>query len=233
LLSGAFLTLHGDYDEASPIRRAVNIRRDLLCQDMPPPPEGVDVGRQNKAGELAEFLDHPQTTNAMAFQRLTEDGNCKICHAEVINPLGMALEDYDTVGRFRTTDANENTISPLGAVFSPYLALQFFDDPERDIQRVTVDGGQELAMLMAEGELSGLAKSCLATQMISLTTGIDFASITGSSRSEVKVLPADEKGGYNCDVGDLVETLSSGSPRAMLEQIGTLDSIRYRKAWTR
>lgn len=233
LLSGAFLTLHGDSDEASPIRRAVNIRRDLLCQDFPPPPPGVDVGRTNKEGELKEFLAHPKTTNRMANHRMTEDGNCRMCHAETINPLGFALEDYDTVGRFRTTDRNGNTIDANGAVYSPHLQLQLFHDPERDMERYDVNGGRELALMMAEGELSGLAKTCLASQMVSLTTGLDYASILGASRSEVIKLPADEKHGYNCDVGDLVNTLGSGTPRAMLEQIGTLDTVRYRKAWTR
>jgi mono/diheme cytochrome c family protein len=233
LLSGAFLTLHGDSDEASPIRRAVNIRRDLLCQDFPPPPPGVDVGRTNKEGELKAFLEHPKTTNRMANHRMTEDGNCRICHAETINPLGFALEDYDTVGRFRTADRNNNPIDANGAVYSPNLQLQLFYDPERDMERYDVNGGSELALMLAEGELSGLAKTCLASQMVSLTTGLDYASILGATRSDVVRLPADEKQGYNCDVGDLVNTLSSSTPRAMLEQIGTLDTVRYRKAWTR
>lgn len=231
LLSGAFLTLHGDSDEASPIRRAVNVRQDLLCQDVPPPPEGVDVGRANKAGELAAFLDHPDTSNRMASQRLTEDGMCKSCHAEVINPLGVGLEDYDTVGRFRTTDYNGNTIDPSGAVFSPYLQLQMYDDPERDTQRVEFRGGQELANLLATGELSDLAKSCLSTQMMSMFVGLDYLSITKSDRPNVTELVDGQHNSYNCDVQEMVETLSSDSPRAMLEQIGTLESIRYRRAW--
>lgn len=233
LLSGAFLAAHGDNDEASPIRRAVYVRRDMLCQDMPDPPEGVDVGRNNKAGELGEFLDAPTTTNRMAFHRLTEDGTCLECHAELINPLGFGLEDYDTVGRFRTEDLNGNSINALGALYSPYLDLQFFGDPERDVTYHVFEGGQGLAEMLATGEASELAKSCLAMQVLSFSSGINVASITNSERPEVDKLAAGERNSYACDVEDLVNVLDTASPRSMLETLGTLESVRYRKAWTR
>jgi hypothetical protein len=37
---------------------------------------------------------------------LTRGDNCMGCHA-VINPLGFSLENFDAVGRFRTTDNNK------------------------------------------------------------------------------------------------------------------------------
>jgi hypothetical protein len=37
---------------------------------------------------------------------LTKNANCAGCHA-LINPLGFTLENFDTVGRWRTTDNNK------------------------------------------------------------------------------------------------------------------------------
>src|SRR5690554_6402355 len=104
-----------------------------------------------------------------------------------------------------------------------------YDDPERDTQRVEFAGGQELANLLATGELSGLAKSCLSTQMMSMFVGLDYLSITKSDRPNVTELVDGQHNSYNCDVQEMVETLTYDSPRAMLEQLGTLESIRYRR----
>lgn len=231
LLSGAFLTYHGDFKEPSPIRRAAYIRRNLLCQFMPPPPAGVNIERSNKAGELGAFLGDPQTTNRMAFHRLTEGPVCLECHAELINPLGFGLEDYDTLGRFRFTDAKGNSINARGRLFSPFTDLQFYGDPERDTTFYDFEGGRELAQMLATGEAAPTAKACLAMQLYNYATGVLVDSITDSDSASTANLEAAERDGYNCDVQDMVDVLDTQSPRDMLESMGTLESIRYRRAW--
>jgi hypothetical protein len=234
LLSGAFLSHWAHPDESNAITRAVHVRRDMLCQDIPEPPAGVSLSLNDKEGQLAEFLDLPTTTQRMRFHRLTETGSCSSCHAEIINPLGFGLEDYDTVGIRRDEDLQGNTINANGALWSPFLELQFFDDPNRIQHKTEFTGGKQLAELMAsDPTISNLAKSCLASQMLSYTTGIDSRSINQSHRVDVLSLSMSEKDSYNCDVTDLVNTLFNQSPREMLETLGTLESVRYRKAWTR
>ena len=236
LLSGAFLSRWSHPDESNAITRAVHIRRDMLCQDIPNPPSDVSLSLKDKEGELADFLDDPETTQRMRFHRTTEFGSCSACHNEIINPLGFGLEDFNAVGIKRSQDANGNPIDANGALWSPFLQLQFYDDPNRVQKMTEFSGGKELGQLLAtDPQISGLAKSCLAKQMLSYVSGIDARAMSDSDRVEVTQLDisVNEKNGYTCDVMDLVDTLSNESPRRMLERIGSLESIRYRKAWSR
>ncbi|HEY7772795.1 MAG TPA: DUF1592 domain-containing protein [Marinagarivorans sp.] len=233
LLSGAFLANRGDFAEASPVRRATYIRRDMLCQYMPPPPADVSTSREDKKGSLQAFLEDDRTTNRETFHRLTEGTPCTECHAELINPLGFGLEDYDTAGRFRTVDNAGNPISATGAFFSPFMELHFFGDSNRSTEHYTFNGGQELAEMLATGEASGLAQSCLALQFYNYATGIVVDSITEADGPLTENLEPQERDGYGCDVNSMVGEMNQSSPRAMLEAIGTLESIRFRKAWSR
>jgi hypothetical protein len=234
LLSGAFLSKWAHPDEPNPITRAVHLRRDFLCQDIPDPPADVNISRTGKAGEIAAFLAEPTTTNRMAMQRLTEDAVCSVCHSQVINPLGFGLEDYDTVANLRATDRKGNPIDANGALWSPTPELQLQQDASTADGRIEFTGGKGLARLLAEdGRVSSLAKACVAKQVMSFAVGIDARAIGVTHRKNVTVLSSEEKESYNCDVGRMVEVLSTGSPRKMLEKLATLSSVRYRKAFTR
>jgi|GEM_PF-1926512 len=234
LLSGAFLSRWAHTDESNAVTRAVHVRRDMLCQDIPNPPSGVSLSLKDKEGELADFLEDPTTTQRMRFHRTTEFGTCSACHTEIINPLGFGLEDFNPVGVKRNQDVNGNTIDASGALWSPFLQLQYFDDPNRVQEKTDFNGGKELAQLLAsDPQISGLAKSCLAKQMYSYVSGVDTRSLAKSDREDVTQLSATEKNAYTCDVMTLVDTLSNESPRRMLERMGSLESIRFRKAWSR
>jgi hypothetical protein len=233
LLSGAFLSKWAHPDEANPITRAVHVRRDFLCQDVPDPPPDVNISRTGKAGQIAPFLAAATTTNRMAVQRLTEDPACAACHSQVINPLGFGLEDYDTVANLRAVDPKGNAIDASGTLWSATPQLQLQQDASNADLRA-FKGGKGLARLLTEdSRVSSLAKSCLAKQMLSFAMGVDARSIGYTDRKTVTVLSAGEKESYHCDVGKLVEVLSSGSPRRMLEKLATSSSVRYRKAWSR
>ncbi len=234
LLSGAFLSRWSHTDETNAVTRAVHIRRDMLCQDIPNPPTGVSLSLKDKEGELADFLEDPATTQRMRFHETTEFGSCSACHSEIINPLGFGLEDYDFVGIKRNQDSNGNVINAQGALWSPFAQLQFYDDPNRIQKFSEFTGGKELAEVLAvDPDVSAMAKSCLVKQMYSFVSGIDSRSLIGSERDEVIDLSEQEKNSYSCDVMDLVDTLTTQSPRRMLEKMGSLDSVRYRKAWSR
>jgi hypothetical protein len=234
LLSGAFLSKWAHPEESNPITRAVHLRRDFLCQDVPDPPADVNVSRTGKAGQLESFLAAQTTTNRMAVDRLTEDASCRFCHSQVINPLGFGLEDYDAVANHRTTDRKGNAIDPAGALWSLTSRLQIQQDPSNPDGRVEFKGGKALARLLAEdGRVSALAKSCLATQVMSFANGVDARAIGETDRKTVTVLDPGEKEGYSCDVARMTEVLSTTSPRKMLEKLATLTSVRYRKPWKR
>lgn len=230
LLNGAFLAYRGDPAETSPIRRATYIRRDMLCQYMPPPPAGVSTARDSQKEAIETFINDVRTTNRAAFHRLTESTTCAECHSELINPLGFGLEDYDSVGRLRSVDNAGNAIDASGAFFSPFMELHFFGDEGRNTEHYSFNGGQELATMLASGEASGLAKSCVAMQFYNYATGIVVDSITESGNPLADTLSQDEVSGYGCDINNMVIEITQDSPRAMLEALGTLNSIRFRKA---
>jgi hypothetical protein len=73
-------------------QRAQWLRETFLCEAVPPPPAGV----------FAEVKQGPTETWRQAHQREIAQPQCTACHA--LLHLGFALEHYDQVGRYRTTD---------------------------------------------------------------------------------------------------------------------------------
>ena len=88
------LSLHSYSKATSPIHRGVFLTRSLMGRMLKPPPQAV------------EFKDehfNPSLTMREKVTEVTSKASCMGCHA-TINPLGFSLENFDAVGRFRTTD---------------------------------------------------------------------------------------------------------------------------------
>jgi hypothetical protein len=88
-------------DSTSPIHRGVFVTRNLLGGILKPPPEAI-------AFENHKF--DPKMTMREKVAEMTRNANCMTCH-ETINPLGFTLENFDAVGRYRTTEG-ERPINP-------------------------------------------------------------------------------------------------------------------------
>jgi hypothetical protein len=102
LTQGTFLTVNSYPDESNPVRRGKWILANLFCQEPPAPPP--DVQREP-----------PPQQGVSRKERLAShrtDAICASCHM-LMDPLGLALEQYDGVGRFRTDD-NGVPIDPSG-----------------------------------------------------------------------------------------------------------------------
>jgi hypothetical protein len=239
LLSGAFLSRYASATDANMVTRAVAVRRKMMCQDIPEPPSGVSLDRDALALRDKEFFEDPKTTQRMVFEHITAGTSCSNCHAEIINPLGATMENYDTVGRLRSVDLKGNAIDASGTFFSPYTRLQFLNDPDRVIYSpaIQVTGGKGLARAIAEDPMvSNLARNCLATQLVSYSSGItSYFLIEKDPSRELGIKPISdaEKDAYRCDISDLNNVLTARGPRAMLEEIPALDSVMYRKEWAR
>lgn len=77
-----------------PIMKGVFIRKALLCDEIPAPP--------NNAAANAPVLSPTMTTREVVEQLTEKPGSaCAGCHANVINPLGFATENFDSLGRYR------------------------------------------------------------------------------------------------------------------------------------
>lgn len=89
------LTLLARPNASDPIARGLFVQRALLCNEVPPPPQGVAIPPLAPvSGELS--------TRAR-LERHTTEPLCQSCHSQ-IDPPGFALESYDEVGRFRSHD---------------------------------------------------------------------------------------------------------------------------------
>jgi hypothetical protein len=82
------------HDNTSPIHRGVFLTRNIVGRALKPPPVAVAFKNEEFAKDL---------TMREKVTQLTRDSNCMACHS-LINPLGFALEHYDAVGRWRTTE---------------------------------------------------------------------------------------------------------------------------------
>ena len=91
-----FLSQFANQKEGSPTLRGKFMREGLMCTPIQPPPGNVDVVLEDPP------VDRPLTKR----QRLEEhrtDPTCAGCHS-FMDPLGLPLETFDAIGRYRTTD---------------------------------------------------------------------------------------------------------------------------------
>lgn len=91
----AFLALTSHSAETSPTLRGKYIRERILCQSIPAPPPNV-----------VPVLGEPDPDAPTMRDRLkahATDPGCASCHTQM-DPLGLALEHFDAVGRYRADD---------------------------------------------------------------------------------------------------------------------------------
>jgi hypothetical protein len=114
----------------SPIHRGVFLARNMLGNVLKPPQEAI--------APLAPE-QHPDLTTRERVALQTKAVACQTCHT-MINPLGFALEDFDALGRHRTTEPAASGDKPVDAAGS-YLPRE---GPEAEFR-----GGRELAAYLA------------------------------------------------------------------------------------
>jgi hypothetical protein len=80
----------------SPTQRGTYFVPTFLCTQIPPPPAGI--------GNPPLDPIAPATTVRQALQQsVSQSASCAACH-NLIDPAGLALETFDAIGRWRTTD---------------------------------------------------------------------------------------------------------------------------------
>ena len=102
---GALLTITSDVARTSPVKRGKWFLETFLGLGPPDPPPGVETDLTPVAG------DAPQTLRArMEAHRINP--SCVSCH-QIFEPMGLAMENFDAVGAWRTLDAGQ-PIDPTG-----------------------------------------------------------------------------------------------------------------------
>ena len=96
LTHGSVLALTSNPVATSPVKRGKWILDNILGTPPPPAPPNVPALEESR-----ESADELSLRDALARHR--EDPACASCHA-VMDPLGLAFEHYDLVGRWREKD---------------------------------------------------------------------------------------------------------------------------------
>ena len=137
LTQPSLLAMHAKPNRSSPIHRGLFVRRNLLCQVPPSPPDIVPE---------APEVDTSLTTREQ-FRQHEADPACAGCH-KLIDPIGLGFEHFDGLGRYRETE--------WGLVIDASGEILSSEDSDG-----TFDGVIELGQVLADSEQ---VSNCLVTQ---------------------------------------------------------------------
>lgn len=107
ITNAAMLSMTSGPDRTHPIARGAWIIEAVLNDPPPPPPNDVPPLNEDDTSHL---------TIREQFARHRADPACAGCH-ERLDPLGFALENYDTTGRWRDRYPNEREVDASGRLF--------------------------------------------------------------------------------------------------------------------
>jgi Protein of unknown function (DUF1592)/Protein of unknown function (DUF1588)/Protein of unknown function (DUF1595)/Protein of unknown function (DUF1585)/Protein of unknown function (DUF1587) len=157
-----FLWGHSNAEDTNLVGRGAYFRNEVLCNRVSLPPGGVPAS--------AQFAP----PNATGRQKLSIHSSpaCAGCHS-LFDGIGFALENYDPIGRWRTTDQSQ-MIDPTGTLplpsegnAAPGIAFSSYTDMVRKL-----------------AEKPDLY-SCFATQYASYVYGRDIPEIDSCERATI------------------------------------------------
>jgi len=139
--TAGILAMYAHHTVTSPTNRGKFVRVNLLCQDISPPPPGVNTN-------LPESEGGPRTMREKLEMHRTNP-TCAGCHS-LMDPIGLSLEHFDSIGAWRDTDQG----LPL--------------DTTAEIDGVTFDGARELGEVLRAHPGAG---ACVARRLYRHGTG--------------------------------------------------------------
>lgn len=144
---GAVLLRTSYPDRTSPVLRGAWVLEKLLNTMTSPPPPGVETNLNQKEGAAPTTL-----RGRLEVHRAAK--SCNQCHG-VIDPIGLAMENFDVTGAFRTTDSgipvDATTVMPDGRPVNGVTGLReaLLAKPEQFVQTMV----QKLLMYGAGREV--------------------------------------------------------------------------------
>ena len=161
ILTQAFLMAQDKPYRTSIVRRGLKLRTDLLCQNIPAPPNNVILNLDGGSADLSQ---------RERLERHRSDPTCAGCH-DLLDPVGLVFESFDAVGRFRTADENGRPISTASVLNAAASA----DGPVADVREL----GAKLAV-------SPEARDCYVTQSFRFFFGRDVEAADACSIARLK-----------------------------------------------
>jgi hypothetical protein len=145
LTQPAFLAVHAHANQTGPVQRGKFVIRNVLCEALPDPPPNVNTTPPDPS---------PTATTRERLAEHEKDATCAGCHVR-IDGIGLGFEQYDGMGRYRTSEAGQ----PIDA------SGKFVGT--RDLNG-TFSGAVELAQKLAS---SAEVQACVATQWFRFALG--------------------------------------------------------------
>ncbi|HVX97691.1 MAG TPA: DUF1592 domain-containing protein [Polyangia bacterium] len=148
---GAYLAGESNPTRTSPVKRGLYVLDRLLCSAPPPPPANVNTNIDQGSG-----LENLSVRQRLAQHQMKGAG-CSACHV-VMDSIGLGLENFDAVGRYRTAD-EYGTIDATGSLSTSSGAMTF-------------NGVSQLASILAT---DNRFVPCVVQKMLTFSIGRDFA----------------------------------------------------------
>lgn len=151
LSKAGFLSQFANQKEGSPTLRGKFVREWLMCKVVPPPPEGVAL-------VLPDVDPNSPTTKRQRLDAHRQAPACAGCHS-LMDPLGLPLENFDAVGRYRTMEAG----LPI--------------DPSGDVNGVPVANARAMGEAMAQSKSMA---ACMVRRFHAYAMGHDERDVDGT-----------------------------------------------------
>lgn len=168
VLTQGMLLSHDKPTRTSIVRRGLKVRLDMLCDRVPAPPNDVQLDLEGLGSGL---------TQRQRLEKHREEPSCAGCH-NLMDPLGVAFEGFDAVGRPRVVDesgAAVNTSSEITAT--------------KDLDGAVADAaalGQALAV-------SQDVRDCYVLQSFRFFYGRDYQAADQCSMAQLAIAFRDSK----------------------------------------
>lgn len=100
---GLFLTKNSQPLRTSPVQRGVWLMESLLGRHLPSPPANVPALSEDETNSAGESI-------RQQLERHRAHATCATCH-DKIDPLGISLEHFDAIGRWRASELDGSELS--------------------------------------------------------------------------------------------------------------------------
>jgi len=181
LTQAGFMATFAKENDTDVVGRGKFVREMLLCQPLPPPPANVNAVPPPPDGKR---------TQRERMGQHSADVTCSGCHA-LMDPLGLAFERYDGIGKYRTTDVGQTLdtsgkltgAEPEGAPFQDAVGLMGLLAKSPTVQKCFL----ETAFRYALGRAAASTDACALDRL-----GKRFAASGGDMIDLTVALTTDE-----------------------------------------